>query len=82
MLSQNDQERYSVYVVAKVLNVFYIGKGLGEFLRTRHAVSLRGGCAHALEGVFFWGGLLYFCCGCGGRVQVGLSYEEGMEKLG
>lgn len=31
---------------------------------------------------FFWGGLLYFCCGCGGRVQVGLSYEEGMEKLG
>ena len=56
MLSQNDQERYSVYVVAKVLNVFYIGKGLGEFLRTRHAVSLRGGRAHALEGVFFLGG--------------------------
>lgn len=26
------------------------------FLRTRHAVSLRGGCAHALEGVFFFGG--------------------------
>lgn len=26
MLSQNDQERYSVYVGAKVLNVFYISK--------------------------------------------------------
>ena len=30
--------------VAKVLNVFYIGKGLSVFfLRTRHAVSLRVG---------------------------------------
>ena len=46
--------------VAKVLNVFYIGKGLGEFLRTRHAVSLRGGRANALEGVFFLGGLIVF----------------------
>ena len=45
--------------VANLLNVFYIGKGLGEFLRTRHAVSLRGGRAHALEGVFFFGLIVF-----------------------
>ena len=52
MLSLNDQERYSVYVVAKLINVFYIGKGLGEFF-----------CGHGMPcpymvGGFWLGGLV------------------------
>ena len=61
----------SEFTSAKLVNVFYIYKGCMFF------------CFFVfLFFCFFGGGLLYFCCGCGGRVQVGLSYEEGMEKLG
>ena len=82
MLSQNDQERYSVYVVAKVLNVFYIGKGLGEFLRTRHAVSLRGWSCPCIRGCVFWGRLLYFRGGCGGRVKVACTLLYSIFRVG
>lgn len=56
MLSQNDQERYSVYVVAKVLNVFYIGKGLSVFFADtacRVPTSGRANAKNNLQCLYF-----------------------------
>ena len=56
MLSQNDQERYSVYVVAKVVNVFYIGKGLSEFFADTACRVPTGWSCPCIGGCVFFGG--------------------------
>ena len=61
--------------VAKVLNVFYIGKGLSVFFADTACRVPTGWLCPCIGGcVFFWGGLLYFR-GCFFLTHLGAIFE-------